>query len=75
MFDSSAPPPRKDLAEPQQVGPSAHLTALAQLLGRQAAREALKLEGKVGSLPTARGDFDNGTSPSTPQADPSSDAV
>ena len=54
--------------------PSAHLTALARLLGRQAAREALKLEGKVGSLPTARGDFDNGTSPSTPQADPSSDA-
>jgi hypothetical protein len=75
MIDSPAPPPRKDVPEPQQVGPSAHLTALARLLGRQAAREALKLEGKVGSLPTARGDFDNGTSPSTPQADPSSDAL
>jgi hypothetical protein len=74
MSDSSAPPPRKDLPEPQQLGPSAHLTALARLLGRQAARELLRREGKVGSLPTARGDFDNGTSPSTPQADPSSDA-
>jgi hypothetical protein len=75
MIDSPTPPPRKDVPEPEQVGPSAHLTALARLLGRQAAREALKLEGKVGSLPTARGDFDNGTSPSTPQAEPSSDAI
>jgi hypothetical protein len=75
MIDSPAPPPRKDVPEPEQVGPAAHLTALARLLGRQAAREALKLEGKVGSLPTARGDFDNGTSPSTPQAEPSSDAL
>jgi len=74
MIDSPAPPPRKDVPEPPQVGPSAHLTALARLLGRQAAREALKLEGKVGSLPTARGDFDNGTSPPSSQADPSSDA-
>jgi hypothetical protein len=74
MIDSPAPTPRKDVPEPEQVGPAAHLTALARLLGRQAAREALKLEGKVGSLPTARGDFDNGTSPSTPQADPSIDA-
>jgi hypothetical protein len=28
------------------------LTALARLLGRQAAREALRLEGKVASFPT-----------------------
>ena len=57
------------------IAPTEALLALARLLGRQAAREALKLEGKVGSLPTARGDFDNGTSPSTPQAEASSDAL
>lgn len=74
MIDSPAPPPRKDVPEPQQVGPSAHLTALARLLGRQAAREALKLTGKDGSSPTVRGDFDNGTSPTTAQTDPPADA-
>ena len=47
MNDSPAPSLRKDPPEPQQGGPSAQLTALARLLGRQAAREALRLEGKV----------------------------
>jgi hypothetical protein len=62
MNDSPTPALRKDPPEPQQGGPSAQLTALARLLGRQAAREALRLEGKVASFPTAIGDFDNGTS-------------
>jgi hypothetical protein len=74
MSDSPTPAPRKDIPEPQQVGPSAQLTALARLLGRQAAREALGLEGKVGSLPTAIGDFNNGTTIPTTQPDPPSDA-
>jgi hypothetical protein len=38
-----------------------HMMALARLLGRHAAREALRLEGKVASIPAARGDLDNGT--------------
>lgn len=74
MIDSPAPLPHKDLPEPQQVGPSAHLTALAQLLGKQGAREVLRREGNVGSLPIMRGDCDNGTTIPTPQADPSFDA-
>lgn len=62
MNDSPTPALRKDPPEPQQGGPSAQLTALARLLGRQAAREALRREGKVASFPTAIGDFDNGNS-------------
>ena len=73
MSDSPTPPPRKDNPGPQQVGPSAQLTALARLLGQQAAREALGLEGKVGSLPTAIGDFNNGTTIPTTQPNPPTD--